>query len=314
MLDTQKTTEVYINLNAKMLPFKGLLNFLEAGFDLFFFSKNKSLLELRFSLFKKFLEENLGLKKSSFYVEEKIFLLEASSVRGKKLVVTRKSSHLIEISEGSVLQFYCLVPSFEKKKKTFLLGEMSLGERKEPFFLSYAQIFFDSLVSSKDKERDTFFLSLVIYKVFLQEVKKISFLFREKLTTVVSALQQRGFLRSFSKENSRVVNSLISELDLSSWLYERFFITRNEDLLEEYSLDFNIELVVLRLKVFFSVFMILLVKRGYFSSFLSCEFYLRQVLFVRRSEESFQLFLENIGEDKFQYFVLQFFPEFLNDV
>ena len=64
LLDTQKTTEVYINLNAKMLPFKGLLNFLEAGFDLFFFSKNKSLLELRFSFFKKFLEESLGLKKA----------------------------------------------------------------------------------------------------------------------------------------------------------------------------------------------------------------------------------------------------------
>ncbi len=314
MLDTQKTTEIYINLNAKMLPFKGLLNFLEAGFDLFFFSKNKSLLELRFGFFKKFLEESLGLKKASFYLEEKIFLLEASSVRGKKLFVTRKSSHLIEISEGIVSQFYCLIPSFEKKKKTFLLGEMSLGERKEPFFLSYAQIFFDSLVHSNDKERDTFFLSLVVYKVFLQEVKKISFLCQEKVTTVVNYLQQRGFLRSFSKENSKVVNSLISELDLSSWFYERFFITRNGNVIEEYSLDFNIELALLRLKVFFSVFIILLVKRAYFSSFLSCEFYLRQVLFVRRSEESFQLFLENIGEDKFQYFVLQFFPEFLNDV
>gem|GEM_PF-3646499 len=314
MLDSENPTEIYINLNAKMLPPKGLLNFLEAGFDLFFFSKNRSLLDFRCEMFRKFLEQSLGLKKTRFYFEEKIFLLEVPSVRGKKLVVTRKSSHLIEISQGIVSQLYCLVPSFEKKKKSFLLGEMSLGDRKEPFFFFYAQIFFDSLVKSNDKERDTFFLSLVIYKLILQELKKVTFLHQEKLATLLSALQQKGFLRSFSKENSQVVNSLISDLDLSRWLYDNFFITRNEKYLDDYFFEFNIELTVLRLKVFLSVFVMLLVKRGYFSSFLSCESYLRQILFMKRSEESLQIFLEEIGEDKFRYFVLQFFPEFLNDV
>lgn len=310
-----KKEEVYINLNGKMLPFRGLSNLLEAGFELFFFSKNKPLMKARLEAFKSYLEETLGAMKSDFYFKEKIYSLETSSIGSKKIVFARKSVHLIEISRGLKAQFYCLVPSLRKKKKVFLLGELATEAREKSFPFSYASYFFDSLVKSRDKERDTYFLSLILYKVILRELKSLAFLFGEKVNTVVSSLQGKGLLCSFSKENSKLVNSLISDLELSRWFCDHFELSH--DVRRDYkasSREFNSELAVLHMKTFLTLIMAALVRRSYFPSFLSCEYYLRQVLAIKDSEESLQVFLEEIGPDKFSYFVWQFFPEYLNSL
>lgn len=309
--------QVYLNLNEMMLPFDGLLNLLENGFDLFFFSSYKALLDLRMASFCEYLEVNVGKKQADFFWENKIFSFEKSKPPRGALTLTRSHSLLLKASQGDKVQMYCVVPRPKTRPKGSLIGEFPQeSEGCESFFIFLAKAFFDELLFPKDSQEEALYPCLVLHRLVLCEVEFMSHYFGENYETILEPLKFKGLFLSLSKKNSRLVKNLLSSDDISRWLFDYFLISRDkkkEDGPSQRNI-FNKEYVFLRFQVLLSVLMILLVKKGAFSSFDDSEDYLRRLFFVGEQVVPFQEFLEDLGEDKFNYLVWQFFPEYLGSV
>ena len=311
-----KIDEVYIDLNYKMLPFRGLLKLLFEGLDLFFVSSNKQSFEVRLEAFSSYMEKNIGTQKASFLCREKIFYFNTNEISPNKLVLTRKDKYTLVISQGLTRESFYLVPQPIVKQKESLRTEIVGKEGLKCSFKEVAQVFFDSILRLNAKDSGDSFLGLMLQKLVLIELDKISHYCKNELVNIVNSLKSQGLLLSFSNHYHKDINEAVSNEVIKDWLFDNFLIsldlhskiqTRQSEFLNE-------ELISLRFKVILAIIMILLVKRCYFSSYVASEYYLRQLFFIEANIESFQCFLAEVGEEKFEYLVWQFFPEYLGSL
>lgn len=310
----EKILDVYIDLNERMLPFKGLLNLLNEGCDLFFFCDNLNLLELRLTALKGYFEEKMGSKKTDFLWKEKIF-----STKGKKaplmaFTISRKNDFFIKIKQKNKAIPYCLLPMSNKQENPSFLAEVSSEKPYSKSSEELAEIFFDSLLKPQETKKEPIFLCLIAHKMVLLELDSLSEKFSEGYDVLISSLKKKGFFLSFSEKHSDRINALLSSRDIKRWIFDSFLITQKKDKKENKKTLFNYELISLHFQVFLTILMILFQKKKYFSTFLESEFYLRQIFSISNKVTSFQFFLAELGEKKFNYLVWQFFPQYLGSI
>ena len=301
--------KIFIDLDPVMLPFDGLFNLMEDGFELFFFSKNSSLLDLRVEAFLSYLESRLSEKKTFEFWKNRISC-SSKKIPSSSLIVKRKNKFLLEILQGKKKLNICLFPRGELRSRGSLRGEFTFEGVESPFLVSVAQVFFDSLLSPDDRKYEAFFPSLVLCKLLLLEISDISKIYGKSFEAVLGTLQARGFFSSFSSKTSQLVHGYISSSELDSWLLEHFHISSKTKINFCMSSGFSEELLVFRIRVFLLLLSVLFLKKKYFSSFKESEFYISKVLFVEGQQGCLSDFLDEIGYEKFQYLVWEFFPNY----
>ena len=309
------SNQIYLDLNEMMLPFDGLLRLLEGGYDLFFFSSHRSFLEPKLASFSDFLKEKLGSKKASSLWEIQVFSFEKKVPPRGTFVFKRINNFLIEMSLGSKRQLFCIIPRSKNRGEGSLIAECPLAEESDNIhFESIAKIFFDEILIPAEENLESFFLALMLHRLILWEIDYLSRSFKESHETILGPLKEKGFFISLSKKNSRLLKSHIAEEDLLRWLFDYFQISPASRMESPsfQDMSFNKEYVYLRTQVYLCLLMFLLVKKGAFSSFIESEVYVRSVLFIEDKAQSFQTFFSELGEDKFNFLVWQFFPEYLD--
>ena len=298
-----------IDLQLRMLPFDGLSNLIQSGYKLFFFSKNLSLLEIQLEAFASYLELRFGPRRS-LRMWKNVIKVIADPLPGGICILKRKSEFLLQIFERGEVQSFCLLPRNENLDKAPLKGELGFFKKESDSFLSVGEAFFDTLLSPRGFSKEVFFLGLLLHKFLLLELDRMASSLGGSSKNLIESLHDRGFLLSLNKKNYRSLHDCISDSELSSWLFRSFRVLPHKARLLPSS-DFNEKLILLQLKVLFTVFQGLLLKKGYCSTFREAETYLSHVFLLERKQGFLLDFVNEIGSRKLFYLIWQFFPNYL---